>query len=98
MMACQLVALDKRPGVRPVGIGETIRRLLAKCVVKEAGAQAMQAASNLNLCAGLPAGIEGAVHAIMARWDDPPPRPPRMIPTPILWHAYLLTHGTRSMS
>ena len=65
IMACRLVALDKKPGVRPVGIGESLRRLLAKSVVKIAGAQAMQAAGNLNLCAGLPAGIEGAVHSIL---------------------------------
>ena len=30
----------------------------------------MQAAGNLNLCAGLPAGIEGAVHSILERWGD----------------------------
>ena len=29
LIACRLVALDKNPGVRPVGIGETIRRSLA---------------------------------------------------------------------
>ena len=69
-MACRLVALDKKPGVRPVGIGESIRRLLAKCVVKIAGSEAMQAASNLNLCAGLPAGIEGAVHALLTKWTE----------------------------
>ena len=33
LMACQLVALDKSPGVRPVGIGEVYRRLMAKCVI-----------------------------------------------------------------
>ena len=26
LMACRLVALDKRPGFRPVGIGETLRQ------------------------------------------------------------------------
>jgi hypothetical protein len=58
-MACRLVALDKQPGVRPVGIGEVYRRLLAKCVLNVIGTQATGACDNLNLCAGLPAGIKG---------------------------------------
>ena len=57
LMACCLVALDKRPGVRPVGIGETIRRALAKLVMRAAGDQAKTACGNLQLCAGLEAGI-----------------------------------------
>jgi hypothetical protein len=40
MMACQLVALDKQPGVRPVGIGEIFRRLLAKAVLLSVGSEA----------------------------------------------------------
>ena len=62
LMACCLVALDKEPGTRPVGIGETFRRLIAKCVLKVTGLQATAACGNFNLCAGLKAGIEGAVH------------------------------------
>ena len=43
LMACRLVALDKRPGVRPVVIGETLRRTLAKLVMRAAGEQAKTA-------------------------------------------------------
>ena len=66
LMACRLVALDKEPGTRPVGIGEVYRRLFAKCVLEVYGSQATTVCGNLNLCAGLPAGIEGAVHAVTA--------------------------------
>ena len=37
LMACLLVALNKRPGVRPMGIGEMLRRALAKLVMRVAG-------------------------------------------------------------
>ena len=29
-LACRLVLLDKSPGLRPIGIGEVIRRILGK--------------------------------------------------------------------
>ena len=63
-MAFRLVALDKRPGVRPAGIGETLRRALAKLVMRAAGNQAKTVCGNVQLCAGLKGGIEGATHAI----------------------------------
>ena len=66
-MACCLVALDKRPGVRPVGIGETLRRALAKLVMRAAGDQAKTACGNLHMCTGLEAGKEGATHAVGQR-------------------------------
>ena len=70
LMACSLVALDKRLGVRPVGIGKTISRALAKLVTRAAGDQAKTACWNLQLCAGLKAGIEGATHAVGQRRLD----------------------------
>ena len=57
------MALDKDPGVRPVGIGEAIRRLMAKLVHSLPATQAMEACGSNNLCGGLKAGIEGAIHA-----------------------------------
>jgi hypothetical protein len=83
LVACRLVALDKSPGTRPVGIGEIYRRLWAKCILVVAGSQATAACDNYNLCAGLAAGIEGAVHAVRHVWENPgqgpagpPPDPP----------------------
>ena len=67
LMAYRLVALYKSLGVHPVGIGETLRRALAKLVTREAGDQAKTACGNLQLCAGLKAGIEGATHAVGKR-------------------------------
>eukprot|EP00978_Attheya_sp_CCMP212_P041116 scaffold231684_cov46-Attheya_sp.AAC.1 len=70
LMASRLVALDKQPGVRPVGIGSIFRRLFAKCLIKVIGHEATSACGNVNLCAGLPAGIEGAVHAVRQSFDE----------------------------
>ena len=64
MMSCRLVALDKCPGTRPVGIGEIWRRLMAKCGLKVCGEDAKAACGSTQLCAGLEAGIEGALHAV----------------------------------
>eukprot|EP00957_Ditylum_brightwellii_P070415 5350109-Ditylum_brightwellii.AAC.1 len=69
IMGCRLVALDKCPGTRPVGIGEIFRRLFAKLVIQATGNDAKTTCSNLQLCAGTEAGIEGAVHAVQLRWE-----------------------------
>ena len=64
LMACHLVTFDKRPGFRQVDIGEMLCRDLAKVLMRAARDQAKTACGNLQLCAGLEAGIEGATHAV----------------------------------
>ncbi|KAL7526623.1 hypothetical protein ACHAXR_001569, partial [Thalassiosira sp. AJA248-18] len=70
MMSCRLVALDKCPGVRPLGIGEIFRRAIAKCALKVCGDDAKTTCGSTQLCAGLEAGIEGAMHAVKTRADE----------------------------
>ena len=64
LLACHLVVFDKRPGVRPVGIGETLHRYLAKLVMRADGEQENTACSNLQLFPVLEAGIEGYAHTV----------------------------------
>ena len=61
-LACRLIALDKCPGVRPIGICETARRIISKAVLYAIRGDIQDAAGSLQLCAGQIAGIEAAVH------------------------------------
>ena len=62
---CRLVPLMKEDnGVRPVGIGETLRRIIGKCVMKVVGNDVQMAAGALQTCAGVESGIEAAIHAM----------------------------------
>ena len=53
-----------------MGIGETLCKALAELVMREAGDQAKTACGNLQMYAGLEAGIEGATHAVGQRRLD----------------------------
>ena len=64
LMACWLIASDKNPGVRPIGIGETVRHIIAKAVLYVIGEDIQCAAGSVQLCAGQPSGGEAAIHAI----------------------------------
>ena len=70
LMAYRIVALDKRPGVRPLGIGDTLRHGIAKLIMRAAGDQTKTAWGSLQLCVGLEYGIEGETHAVaQRRWE-----------------------------
>ena len=56
--------LDKNPGVRPIGVCETVRRIIGKAIMTVAGPAVQEVAGPLQLCAGQAAGCEAAVHAL----------------------------------
>lgn len=60
----RLIPLDKNPGVRPIGIGETLRRIIGKAAMTVLKKDVMYAAGVTQVCAGHPAGCEAAIHAL----------------------------------
>ena len=64
LVACRLIALDKCPGVRPIAIGETVRRIIGRAILSIIKASIMEAAGPKQLCAGQEAGCEAAIHAM----------------------------------
>ena len=70
-VASRLIALDKCPGVRPIGIGEVARRIIGKAILAIIADDIQEAAGFQQVCAGQQAGCEAAVHAMHEIFDDP---------------------------
>ena len=70
LMLGRLIGLNKCPGVSPVGLGETWRRMLVKCVLVVIGAEAKEACKTEQLFDGLEAGIEGGIHVVRLLWQQ----------------------------
>ena len=62
--ACRLIALDKNPGIRPIGIGEVSRRILSKAILSVIRSDIKEAAGSIQLCVGQISGCEAGVHAM----------------------------------
>ena len=56
--------LNKNSGVRPIGVGEVLRRIAGKVVMYIAKKDVKDAAGSLQVCAGQEAGSEAAIYAI----------------------------------
>lgn len=75
-IACRLIPLDKgdtkegKPGVRPIGDGEVLRRLIGKPVVGVIKGDIITAAGPLQTCSGLKADIESAIHSMREVSED----------------------------
>ncbi len=55
LLACRLIALDKCPGVRPIGIGDT-------SILKVVKGEIQEATGSKQLCTGQISGVEAAIH------------------------------------
>ena len=71
-MPGRLIAIDKQPGMRIVGVGEMWQSLFAKIVMRVTGTEATMVYQDAQLCAGLKTGVHGAVHLVQAIWKENP--------------------------
>ena len=69
-MSNRLIALDKCPGVRSIGIGESLRRIVGKAVCSATRLDLAVHCGTNQLCGGIRSGIEGAVHAITDLFEE----------------------------
>ncbi|PFX23725.1 hypothetical protein AWC38_SpisGene11699 [Stylophora pistillata] len=66
----RLIPLDKNPGIRPIGVGEVLRRIEGKtvsCFLKE---EIKEAAGPLQVCAVHNAVAEAAIHAMSHVFEE----------------------------
>ena len=66
----RLIPLDKNPGVRPVGIGEVVRRIAGKAALRVITPDLKRVAGRDQLCVGQRAGIESAIHDLRTSFDS----------------------------
>jgi len=62
--------LDKCPGVRSIGVGEVVRRIVGKAVLATVKIDVLEATGPLQLRAGQDAGCEADVHAMQSVFTD----------------------------
>ena len=67
--ACRLTPLDKNPGVRPIGIGEVMRRIIGRTKTKCLKKELTSLGSNYQLCLGQKYGIEYAIHTLRDQYS-----------------------------
>ena len=63
-VACRLIPLNKNPGVRPIGVGEVLRRIVGKTIAWVQKKDIQEAAGPLQTATGLQGGAEAAIHAM----------------------------------
>ena len=71
LLANLLIPLDKESGeVRPIGVGEVIRRIIAKCFLKVLKQDVVEASGAMQVCTGQKSGSEAAVHFMRNIFED----------------------------
>ena len=68
---CRLVALDKCPGVRPIGIDEIMHRITGRIIVDCIRQDLTSLGGNMQLCLSQKCGIEHDIHSLRHKIDDP---------------------------
>ena len=62
--------MNKNPGVRPVGVGEAIRKIIETCIGWVVKKDIQEAAGPLQMATGLQFGDEAAIHSMKEIFHD----------------------------
>ena len=68
--ACRLIALDKMPGLRPIGVGEVAKRILGRSILRIVKEDVQRVVGPLQMCVGFENGVEVASLAMHAVFED----------------------------
>ena len=74
-MACRLIPLDKKPGLRPIGLGEVLRRIAGKAVIIKFKNGITHVAVALQVISGQDAGVEAVIQAVLIQGPTRPTYP-----------------------
>ena len=69
-LACRLIPLDKNPGLRPIGVGEVLRRILGKVFMNAVRGDVEEACGSIQVCVGQAGGCEAVVHAMRETFQE----------------------------
>ena len=70
LVAYQLIFLDKSPGITPIGVGEVLRRIIGKTILRVLKSAILNVTGYQQLCAGLKSGCKVAVHAVVDIFEE----------------------------
>lgn len=70
LTSCRLIALNKKPGVRQIGVAESLRHIIGKAILAIISDDIQKAAGSMQLCAGQFGGIEAAIHTMNIAMED----------------------------
>ena len=62
--------MDKNPGLRPISIGEILRRIACKVIVSHIRKDLISSVGSLQVCAGHEAGCESIIHAMHKIYEE----------------------------
>ena len=70
LLACCLIATYKNPGVRPIGIGEMVRHIVAKAAISVVKSDLLDSIRCKQLSVSQVGGVEAAVYSVRKLFDS----------------------------
>ena len=63
-LAIRLISLDKNPGLRPVGVGEVLQRIVGKVIITHERDDIVTSVGSLQICAVHGVGCESLIYVM----------------------------------